>query len=120
MSEDTTRRARKVPGKKLLIASLGVAAVSYACAEAKRPVVTGNLVAPVEIPDASPRVADAGAEKPKPNDDTLTSGNLMAPMPTDAGPPKPQRPPEIVGNLMAPPPPMPPDAGKAPTPKPKK
>lgn len=116
MSQDIPRKARKVPGKKLLIASIGVAAVSYACSETKRPEVVGNLVAPITIPDASTAqpTADAGAAK-KPSDDIVTSGNLVAPMPADAGPPKPMPAPEIVGNLMAPQP-RPADAGTPPKP----
>ena len=113
MSQDTQRKARKVPGKKLLIASIGVAAVSYACGETKRPEVVGNLVAPIAIDAGAPAVDAATATKP--TDDTLTSGNLVAPMPADAAPPKPKPDREIVGNLMAPQP-RPVDAGVAPKP----
>jgi len=68
------RRARK-----LLVASIGVAAVSYAC---------------------------GASQKPK-NETTEPVGNLVAPPPqeepADAAPP-PEKVPEPVGNLVAPPP----------------
>lgn len=91
------------PGRKLLVASLGVAAVSYAaaCHGTKEPEQVGNLVAPQPEPSA---------EQPPPQPEPPeTAGNLMAPPeppPPDAGPR------HMVGNLMPPRPPEPPtDAG---------
>jgi hypothetical protein len=105
---------RTVSGRKLLIASVGVATVLYAC-EKKDPYPPGNLMAPQPLP------IEAGM---------VTSGNLMAPTPDVTPPPKPSaelavdpvdagatklpilpthRPP---GNLMPPPPPTPPPAPK--------
>jgi len=55
--------------KKLLIATVGLAAVNYACQE--KPITTGNLVVPPPQPSAS-----AGPE-------AMPVGNLMAPSPTD-------------------------------------
>ncbi|MBL9113035.1 MAG: hypothetical protein JNM74_27355 [Myxococcales bacterium] len=86
---------RTVKSRKLLVASVGVATVLYAC-EKKDPYPPGNLMAPVPALDAAP----APSETAPP-----TSGNLMPP-------PEPsiQHPP---GNLMPPPPPEPVDAGAA-------
>ena len=56
------------PGRKLLVASLGVAAVSYACHATKEPEQVGNLVAPPPEPSA---------ETPPPPEQV---GNLMAPL----------------------------------------
>ena len=91
---------RIVQSRKLLIASVGVATVLYACEKNYPP---GNLMAPEPAP------IEAGM---------VTSGNLVAPPPEahDASPIVPIRPDgsaiEIAppGNLMPPPPP---DAGKA-------
>lgn len=93
--EQTPRR------RKLLVATVGVATVSYAmalaaCGKENTP-VSGNLPAP-------------------PPPDTATSpvsGNLVAPTPPDAAAPSP-----VTGNLPAPPPPVSPiatspDAGPA-------
>jgi hypothetical protein len=82
---------RRRIARKLLVASLGVAAVSYAVGCEKQPV--GNLARPA---------ADATAQP---------SGTLTPPPPIDTG-----SPPPVVGNLMPPPPP-PPDAGDAGKPK---
>ena len=105
--------------RKLLVASLGVAAVSYACTRETPPgnlvapqptqtEVVGNLVAPIPQPDAgappSPIVAsDAG----KPTDTTSPgdAGKVGDAGRTGTSPttiPTIQRP---VGNLMPPPPP---------------
>jgi hypothetical protein len=75
---------RRVIGKKLLVASIGVATISYvACS-------TGSTTT-----DAG---ADAAADGP------VTSGNLMPPPPVDASEDvKPDVPPTS-GNLMPPPP----------------
>lgn len=104
---------RIVRSRKLLVASIGVASVMYAC---EKPYPPGNLVAPPPTPDAG----------------IVTSGNLMAPRepepqpsatgsaiepvdasspssadagaktaPTSSQIPLPHRPP---GNLMPPPP----------------
>ncbi len=106
---------RTVSGRKLLVASVGVASVLYACE--KRDYPPGNLMAPQPTP------IEAGM---------VTSGNLMAPQPTDvtAPPPKPSaelavdpvdagaaKPPILPthmppGNLMPPPRPTPPPAPK--------
>ncbi len=89
-------KKRMVAGRKLLVASIGVASVLYGC-EKREAHPPGNLVAP-------------------PPDTVVTSGNLMAPQPVDAAPPVPEAktpepakdagPIQIVtsGNLMAPPP----------------
>jgi hypothetical protein len=100
---------RTVSGRKLLIASVGVATVLYAC-EKKDPYPPGNLMAPEPMP------VEAGM---------VTSGNLMAPEPKpDVTPPPPKPPAELAvdpvdagatkvpippnlrppGNLMPPPP----------------
>jgi len=94
---------RIVQSRKLLVASIGVATVLYAC-EKREAYPPGNLMPP------EPQI-DAGM---------VTSGNLVAPPPQEdaAPPPLPLAsdagplPHEVVppGNLMPPPPP-PPDAG---------
>ena len=85
---------RRRIAKKLLVASLGVAAVSYVVACEKQPV--GNLAPPPDVTAQPP-------------------GNLMAPpppLPVDAAAaPQPSLEPPV-GNLMPPPPPPPVDAGK--------
>jgi len=78
---------KRVLGRKLLVASVGVAAISYvACTTTQ---TSGNLMAPET--DAA---ADAEPDAP------VTSGNLMPPPPVDAGPDAPV----TSGNLMPPPP----------------
>lgn len=100
------QRPRQVHAKKLLVASIGVAAVSYvACNNNTAHSPPGNLMAPA---------ADAGPP---------TSGNLVAPTVTPEGPPPPPttsatgiatgtapplttgsgRPPPTSGNLVPPP-----------------
>lgn len=87
---------RIVVGRKLLVASLGVATLSYvACTTSPS---SGNLM----FPDG-----DAAADGP------VTSGNLMPPPPPDgAADAKPDAP-VTSGNLMPPPPPDAGDAGDA-------
>ncbi len=60
----------KRPGRKLLVASIGVAAVTYVACSDSGSETSGNLMAP----------PDAGSQ-----DDQFTSGNLVAPEPDDAG-----------------------------------
>ncbi len=92
---------RFVQSRKLLVASIGVATVLYAC-EKKDPYPPGNLMAP------EPHAMDASAPP--------TSGNLMPPptdtvvVPTAADASALEMAPP--GNLMPPPPP--PDAGPIP------
>ena len=77
---------RIVVGRKLLVASLGVATLTYvACTSPS----SGNLMFP---DDAA--AADAKADGP------VTSGNLMPPPPVDAAADAPV----TSGNLMPPPP----------------
>jgi hypothetical protein len=72
---------KRVIGKKLLVASIGVAAISYAaCTPTEE--VTGNPVAPAV--DASAGPADTGIDAK--DDALISSGNLVAPLPDDAGP----------------------------------
>ncbi len=88
------RPPRKRPGRKLLIASIGVAAVSYACQKTE---------------------SGSGA---KDGDGVEQVGNLMPPEPppsaeADAAATPPDTPPEPVGNLMPPPENPPPAPEKA-------
>ena len=111
-------KKRIVQSRKLLVASIGVASVLYACEkrEAYPPgnlvapppdtvVTSGNLVAPPPQTDAAgpieqvPAAKDAGLPL-RPNLDP--PGNLMPPPPPKTSAPKPAHPP---GNLMPPPPP---------------
>lgn len=62
-------------GRKLLVASLGVAAVSYACSTSE---TSGNLMPP--DPTDADTSNDAGTEE----DAFIGSGNLMPPPPEDA------------------------------------
>lgn len=86
---------RMFKGRKLLVASIGVAAVTYACnKEQERPQPVGNLMAPVPFDSGAPAPTtdspDSGtAGGAKLNDIGMTSGNLVAPppMPLDAGSP---------------------------------
>ena len=77
---------RVFKGRKLLVASIGVAAVTYACnKEQERPYPVGNLMAPMRYDAGEPVMEDSGHA---PADDmAVTSGNLMAPPPivVDAG-----------------------------------
>jgi hypothetical protein len=86
-------KKRSVVGKKLLVASLGVAAVSYVACSGQ---VAGTDAGADAAADAAP-------------DNLVTSGNLVPP-PADATPPRDAAPdvPPTSGNLMPPPPP---DAG---------
>ena len=118
---------KRITTKKILVASLGVGAVSYvaACGSSDTTPSGGNLLPPTV--DASADVGtDAGADaKPVTPDaaaDVVTSGNLMGPPPpvdsgsdakaedaslTDASADS-DVPDVSVGNLMPPPP----DSGK--------
>ena len=73
----TTTKKR---GRKLLIASVGVAAVSYVACNGRGPYTTGNLVPPPQEDAATDAASDADAA---PED----SGNYM----------------DVVANLIAPP-----------------
>ncbi len=72
---------RKLIGKKLLIASLGVAAINYAACSSSG-TTSGNLLPPPEdaardsVGDATP--IDVNPDVP------VTSGNLMPPPPVDS------------------------------------
>ncbi len=90
-------KKRSVVGKKLLVASLGVAAVSYVACSGE-----------VASTDAGAGGADAAADR------LVSSGNLIPP-PIDATPPRDAAPdvPPTSGNLMPPPPPDAGDAGDA-------
>lgn len=69
---------RRLPTKKVLVAAIGVATVSYALACGETTSSSGNLVAPA---DATP---NDGASKDGGNADVSSSGNLMPPPPEDA------------------------------------
>jgi hypothetical protein len=78
------------PGRKLLVASLGVAALSYVgCGNGP---ITGNLIAPPG--DAA---TDAATDAPP------SVGNLVAPPPADAAPPDAPGDAPTAGNLLPPP-----------------
>ena len=68
--------SRKLRARKLLVASVGVAAISYVACSTE---TSGNLMAPYDS-DAG---ADAGTADGK-ADAPPTSGNLMPPPPADA------------------------------------
>lgn len=78
------RKLRK-PGRKLLIASLGVAAVSYACSSGGGGGETsGNLVAP--DPDASDsQASDTGSDAKEDNTSFLDQVANLVPPDFDAG-----------------------------------
>jgi hypothetical protein len=84
--EPVTRAARrKLPGRKLLVASIGVATMNYAAACGyKSSADTSSNVQP-------PAAVDPGTKDPVPP----TSGNLA--------PPNPPNPPPTAANLVAPP-----------------
>ena len=70
------KRSRR--GRKLLVASLGVAAMAYACQKSDREAEpVGNLVAPEPTPDAAP--AEPVDDPPEP------VGNLVPPPPPEDG-----------------------------------
>src|SRR3954467_3750028 len=106
---------RRLTGKKLLVASLGVAAISYLGCEGKRPPeppTSGNLMAP-----QPPESSQVQPGVPTGTDGPPTSGNLMPPKPLDAGPKQPlpadagpAQPPDVSTAQPA-------DAGPAPKPK---
>lgn len=95
---------RRPSPRKLLVASIGVATVSYTLAACDKPPVSGNLPAPPP-PPTTPIVGNLPAPPPPPPD----AG--APPSASDAGIPVPP----VVGNLPAPPPP--PDAGQTQKPK---
>lgn len=100
---------KRRPGRKLLVASAGVAAVSYVVAcHNEPPQTTGNLMAP--DPTAEPSASPPSSAPPD------IVGNLVAPPPferADAAPPQPHPSRMTTGNLMPPPPPPRQDAGAA-------
>jgi hypothetical protein len=88
--------------KRLLVAAIGVATISYASSQGCEPQPTmtstsGNLVPPPA--DANPLPPARDAELP-------SSGNLLPPPPRDAGPPQDAAPDALPtsGNLVPPPP----------------
>jgi hypothetical protein len=86
--------------RSLLVASVGIATVSYvlaACGKDQHP-VSGNLPAPEPTPSVTP-----------------VTGNLPAPPPMDAAPPPP-----VTGNQTAPPPTAAPSASASAKPASKK
>lgn len=87
---------RKKAGRKLLVATLGVAAVSYlgSCASRER---TGNLVAPPPPEEGAPS-SDAGIEEPIPNDASVEDAASDTTGTGHTGHPG-----DIVANLMPPP-----------------
>src|SRR5262249_49722647 len=103
-------RPHRLTSRKLLVASVGVAAISYVGCSTNPP-ASGNLMPPQPPPDAgeSPVVT-------VPSENPPVSGNLMPPPPQDAGAAQPTPPPRtsgsanvvtlprppVVGNLMAP------------------
>ena len=70
-------------GRKLLIASIGVATVSYVACTGSNPAVSGNPVPPF-LQDSG---VDSPAESSANDDARATSGNLVAPIPdaSDSG-----------------------------------
>ena len=105
---------RKQRGRKLLVASLGVAAVSYVACSRKPDVqeTTGNLVAP---PPEDPTTQPTGEPPPQGNADAAPDAQGSPDAQTSAKPPAttvtpvPPEPtgPMPVGNLVAPPEPPP-------------
>jgi hypothetical protein len=80
---------RKLPGRKLLVASIGVATINYAAACGYKSGAASSDVQP-------PTAMDPGTKNPVPP----TSGNLAPPNPP------PPNPPPTAANLVAPPPNM--------------
>jgi hypothetical protein len=74
-------------GKKLLIASVGVAAISYACNKEPPRDPVGNLRGPEPTPDAGTTapVATPPDAAPGPPQLPYPVGNLRPPTPIDAG-----------------------------------
>lgn len=118
-------KKRVVQSRKLLVASIGVASVLYAC-EKRDAYPPGNLVAPPPDPTPSmvtsgnlvapPTEVDAGAaplEVTSP--DAAAAGDAKAkPSPIVTAPPRqPPLPTHPPGNLMPPPPPPKPPLPKA-------
>ena len=77
MAARTSGRRRLLRGRALLVASAGVASIAYiACSNNNGNLVgSGNLMLP----------ATDGAPNDQANDYAISSGNLVAPPPTDAG-----------------------------------
>lgn len=69
---------RRLQTKKVLVAAIGVATVSYAFACGETQSTSGNLMAPDADTSADARNDSNG------NADVSSSGNLMAPPPVDA------------------------------------
>ena len=75
-------------GRKLLIASIGVAAVTYACNnEPGQPRPVGNLMPPTPYDAGTPTVDVKDAGSPNATNLGMTSGDVVAPppLPADAG-----------------------------------
>lgn len=90
--EPTVRNTRrKLPARKLLVASIGVATINYAAACGYK---SSGEPAKVQPPAAM----DPGQQPPPP-----TSGNLVGPPPTAANLVAPPNPPPSSGNLVPPP-----------------
>lgn len=79
---------KKTTARKLLVASLGVASVSYvamACGKENHP-ITGNLPAPTAFGSEKPPLGTASASgAPSLPVTSPVTGNLPAPPPVDAG-----------------------------------
>lgn len=94
MSQDPSSKRRRLSTKKILVAAIGVASVSYVIACEENTPSSGNLMAPDASQDASIDVTsssgnlmapqDAGPRDAQDEDVFVSSGNLMAP-PTDGG-----------------------------------
>lgn len=82
---------RKLPGRKLLVASIGLATINYAAACGYKSSGEPGKVTP-------PAAMDPGKQPPPP-----TSGNLVGPPPTAANLVAPPNPPPSSGNLVPPP-----------------
>ncbi|HRG96680.1 MAG TPA: hypothetical protein PLR99_10545 [Polyangiaceae bacterium] len=117
-------KKRVVQSRKLLVASIGVASVLYAC-EKRDAYPPGNLVAPP--PDPTPSMVTSGNLVAPPTEVDAGAAPLEVTSPTDAAPPtKPKPTPTVTapphptgpthppGNLMPPPPQ---DRPKPPMPK---
>ncbi|MFO0671856.1 MAG: hypothetical protein U0235_19905 [Polyangiaceae bacterium] len=91
----STVRAKRISPRKILVASVGVASLSYVVACERQQVTSGNLMA--RPPDAVDAAGPAPTDRAPPRDISV-SGNLMAPEPFDAGAkPAPCDPPFVIG-----------------------
>lgn len=85
---------RRSKARKILVASIGVAAVLYGCKKndsggGDGMETTGNLVAPDPMPDAPAQPeAVPDAEPPPPEPAPEPVGNLMPPEPSPVPPPQ--------------------------------